>query len=209
MFKSINDGKLPKAQTKYSAGYDVFANKDVIIGANETELIPLGIKIDETFLKIKSLRGGYFNDIEIASKYFKDDFSKLIERVGVDEEFQIEFATVDKIFEEITPLPHCKIEYNKKDYEALIKGYYLGLYLRSSLGKKGLILPNGVGIIDIDYQDEIMMMIYNGTDNKYLVQKGDRIGQIIIHKHYGFDLLGSNFREYADRNGGFGSTNTI
>jgi len=41
------------------------------------------------------------------------------------------------------------------------KRHYLQLMLRSSLGKRGLILPNGVGIIDIDYKDEIMMVVHN------------------------------------------------
>ena len=34
----------------------------------------------------------------------------------------------------------------------------------------------------------------------------NRIGQIIIHKHYGFDFLGSNLREVAERKGGLGSS---
>jgi len=41
------------------------------------------------------------------------------------------------------------------------KEHYLQLMLRSSLGKKGLILPNGVGVIDLDYEDEIKMIIHN------------------------------------------------
>jgi len=45
-----------------------------------------------------------------------------------------------------------------KDFK---KSHYLQLMLRSSLGKKGLILPNGVGIIDLDYKDEIKMIIHN------------------------------------------------
>ena len=45
--------------------------------------------------------------------------------------------------------------------EAFKNSHYLQLMLRSSLGKKGLILPNGVGIIDLDYKDEIKMIIHN------------------------------------------------
>lgn len=33
MFKTINGGQLPQRATKYSAGFDVFANEDVVIGA--------------------------------------------------------------------------------------------------------------------------------------------------------------------------------
>lgn len=47
MFKSISGGKLPERATKFSAGFDVFSNEDVVIGAGETKLIGLGISIDD------------------------------------------------------------------------------------------------------------------------------------------------------------------
>ena len=46
MFKTINGGTLPKRQTRYSSGFDVFANEDKVIGAGCTELIGLGIALD-------------------------------------------------------------------------------------------------------------------------------------------------------------------
>lgn len=82
--------------------------------------------------------------------------------------------------------------------------HYLQLMLRSSLGKQGLILPNGVGVIDLDYKDELKMIIHNTTD-RYEINKGDRIGQITLLEHKGY-LFGIESEE--DRNGGFGSTNT-
>ena len=51
MFKSINGGILPKRFTKYSSGFDVFANEDVVIGAGETKLIGLGIAIDNSLIQ--------------------------------------------------------------------------------------------------------------------------------------------------------------
>lgn len=41
--------------------------------------------------------------------------------------------------------------FNKMSYELFMKSHYIQLMLRSSLGAKGLILPNGVGIIDLDF----------------------------------------------------------
>ncbi len=46
-------------------------------------------------------------------------------------------------------------------FDSFKKSHYLQLMLRSSLGKKGLILPNGVGIIDLDYAEELKMIIHN------------------------------------------------
>jgi len=109
--------------------------------------------------------------------------------------------------------------------ESFKRTHYLQLMLRSSLGKKGLILPNGVGIIDIDYRDEIKMIIHNPLqvesvlntfraahgkadmavyDKKVVIKKGERIGQIMLceHKTRLFGIATSN-----NRTGGFGSTN--
>ena len=95
-----------------------------------------------------------------------------------------------------------------------IKGYFWGLYLRSSYGAKGLVLPNGVGIIDMDYQDEIKQIIqnpYTGNEVKdrepFVIKKGDRVGQLILQQHCGFKFLNNSYRKIdTDRNGGIGST---
>lgn len=61
------------------------------------------------------------------------------------------------------------------------KGYMLMLASRSSTPKKkGLIVPNGIGIIDQDYhgaKDEIMLQVYNFTDQDAVITRGERIGQ--------------------------------
>lgn len=59
-------------------------------------------------------------------------------------------------------------------------GYALILSARSSLAKKGLILPNGIGIIDQDYcgeEDEILFSVYNITDAPITVERGERLAQ--------------------------------
>lgn len=63
---------------------------------------------------------------------------------------------------------HVLDEFLKDDYERFLNSHYLQLMLRSSLGKKGLILPNGVGIIDLDYKDEIKMIIHNPLTPYYV-----------------------------------------
>ena len=59
-------------------------------------------------------------------------------------------------------------------------GYFLLIAARSSTHKKGLIKPNGVGIIDPDYsgdEDEVRSVYYNFTDKPVVVEKGERIAQ--------------------------------
>jgi dUTPase len=107
-----------------------------------------------------------------------------------------------------------------------MSSHYLQLMLRSSLGKKGLIIPNGVGVIDLDYKDELKVMIHapivdvqydkyddenslytntsiNTTGRGYYIKKGDKIAQITLLEHKGY-LFGIDTEE--ERNGGFGST---
>lgn len=59
--------------------------------------------------------------------------------------------------------------------------HFLMLAARSSLPlKKGLIISNGIGVVDRDYcgpEDEIRLSVYNFTDNPVEVKKGERLAQ--------------------------------
>lgn len=88
-------------------------------------------------------------------------------------------------------------------------GYYLQLAVRSSTPKKkGLILANGIGIIDEDYynnpdnEGHIMFQIYNITDNDVIISAGERIGQGVFIK---YGITDDDMAEGL-RTGGFGST---
>ena len=63
-------------------------------------------------------------------------------------------------------------------------GYFLGIFARSSTPlKRGLIVANGVGVIDADYcgpNDEIKIQVLNVTDAPVKVAKGDRLAQGIV-----------------------------
>ena len=88
------------------------------------------------------------------------------------------------------------------------KKHYLGLYIRSSLSlKKNLILPNSVGIIDIDYPDELKIILYNISEKSVFITKKDRVGQLILHTHNG-QIINKLYSKDIEikRNGGFGST---
>ena len=63
-------------------------------------------------------------------------------------------------------------------------GYFLGIFARSSTPlKRGLMVANGVGIIDADYcgpADEIKIQLLNFTDAPVQVSRGDRLAQGIV-----------------------------
>jgi dUTP pyrophosphatase len=63
-------------------------------------------------------------------------------------------------------------------------GYFLGIFARSSTPlKRGLLVANGVGIVDPDYSgptDEILIQVLNITDADVHVRRGDRLAQGIV-----------------------------
>lgn len=87
-------------------------------------------------------------------------------------------------------------------------GHVLLLTARSGLfRKKGLILANGVGTIDSDYQgptDEIKISVYNPGDRPVSIEKGDRLVQGLIIPIQQVDFVEGPAD--APNRGGFGST---
>lgn len=80
---------------------------------------------------------------------------------------------------------------------------------RSGLGTAGLVLANTVGVIDEDYQGEVVVHAYNrSNDNIIYLYEGDRFAQMLFVPAVPaeFVLVG----EFTDRTirgeGGFGST---
>ena len=81
---------------------------------------------------------------------------------------------------------------------------------RSGLGKRGLILPNGIGTIDADYRGELMVLAHwIGEGDSFVVEKGERIGQLLLKRvpEIRFIEVDKNDLEDTGRGaGGFGST---
>lgn len=89
------------------------------------------------------------------------------------------------------------------------EGYFFSLVPRSSLGKKGVIIPNSPATIDEDYRGTIRVILYNMGNEPYSVKKGDRVAQLILMKYQKFDFLEVTELESTQRGeGGFGSTGT-
>lgn len=59
---------------------------------------------------------------------------------------------------------------------------YAGIILpRSGLGHKhGIILGNSVGLIDSDYQGELMISLFNNSKKNFEISPGDRIAQFML-----------------------------
>ena len=88
-------------------------------------------------------------------------------------------------------------------------GHFLGIFARSSTPvKKGLIVANGVGVLDSDYcgpTDELKIQVMNVTSAAVTVKAGDRIAQGIVMPYARVDIEDGDGATAPSR-GGFGST---
>lgn len=79
---------------------------------------------------------------------------------------------------------------------------------RSGLGHKhGIVLGNLVGLIDSDYQGELMVSVWNRGQETFSIAPGDRIAQLIIVPvlQAQFQVV-TSFKTSERGTGGFGSS---
>lgn len=89
---------------------------------------------------------------------------------------------------------------------AIPDGYYGQLTLRSSAGKGGLAIPNGVGIIDSGYRGNLKLLV-TALAGPVSVAAGERICQLIILRLPAVDAEVGVVGTDTDRGqGGLGST---
>ena len=79
---------------------------------------------------------------------------------------------------------------------------------RSGLGHKhGIVLGNGTGLIDADYQGPLMVSLWNRSPTAFTVAPGDRIAQLVLMPvvRAGLQVV-DTCEESARGQGGFGHT---
>jgi dUTP pyrophosphatase len=88
-------------------------------------------------------------------------------------------------------------------------GHFLAILARSSTPlKRGLMVANGVGVVDADYcgpADEVKVQVINVTAAAVRVAAGDRIAQGMVLAAPRLELVEQPLADRASR-GGFGST---
>ncbi len=109
-----------------------------------------------------------------------------------------------KIAKKPTLIPTGLKAYCKEDE------FYM-LVNRSSGPKKGLVMSNGIGIIDADYYENetndghFFFQYYNILDHDIVIKKGECIGQVIFQKY----LIIDHDNAKGIRKGGLGSTDKL
>lgn len=87
--------------------------------------------------------------------------------------------------------------------------YSLRIHARSGMAlKRGLVLANAEGVIDLDYQNEIFVLMTNISNVAQRITFNERVAQAEVVKNEVFTLVESEVRpdRWSDRSGGFGST---
>lgn len=105
---------------------------------------------------------------------------------------------------------------------AMMRTHYLALHIRSGLAVKGLVQNNGTGVVDMDYPDELGLIVSYPVpcvtstgfhpsivgretllQNTIEIKKGDRVAQAILMEHKNYL---SGYSSDTERSGGYGST---
>lgn len=88
------------------------------------------------------------------------------------------------------------------------EGFWGMVVPRSSVGiKRHLTLPNNVGVIDNDYRNEIMMAFTNVGDQPQMIERGERLAQMVLLPYYLFNIVEADTLSDTERGqGGIGST---
>lgn len=92
----------------------------------------------------------------------------------------------------------------------LPEGFEAQVRPRSGLAaKKGITVLNAPGTIDADYRGEIGVILVNLSNEDFIIEKGERIAQLVIAKHERAEWQEvDNLTETLRGTGGFGSTGT-
>ncbi len=87
-------------------------------------------------------------------------------------------------------------------------GYAALIIPRSGLGHKhGIVLGNLVGLIDSDYQGQVLVSCWNRGQDAFVLNPMERIAQLVVIPVVQVELnVVESFEESARGEGGFGST---
>lgn len=92
-----------------------------------------------------------------------------------------------------------------------LRQFSIRLHARSGMAlKRGLVLANAEGIVDVDYQQQIFILLHNISELTQFITVGDRIaqGEVVTNEMVHFIRIANMPSQHSERNGGFGSTGT-
>ena len=89
------------------------------------------------------------------------------------------------------------------------EGTFAMLALRSSMPRRSIEIPNGIGVIDPDYTGPIFVWLRNFGSEPVVLNEGERIAQVIFVPYVPPQFYEvENLKETERGTGGFGSSGT-
>ena len=106
----------------------------------------------------------------------------------------------------LEPLQRCLVPTGL--YIALPAGFEAQIRPRSGLAiKKGISVLNSPGTIDADYRGEICIILVNLSSERFVIEDGERIAQMVIARHEHAVWQEVDVLDETERgSGGFGHT---
>ena len=95
--------------------------------------------------------------------------------------------------------------------EPCVSGVAGFVYSRSGLGAvKGLVVAQGVGVIDADYRGEIVVWLLNTSSKSVVVKRGERVAQLVFQPVCRLEPRAVEALSETTRgSGGFGHTGRV
>ena len=148
--------------------------------------------MEQVQIKIQHIADN-FKDIPLP-EYATEGSSGLDLRAAVETEMKIEKSKVG-----LVPT-NLKVE--------IPIGYEIQIRPRSGLAaKNGIGVLNSPGTIDSDYRGEIKVILFNFSEDDFIIKRGDRIAQMVVSKVYRANLIITDELNQSKRGeGGFGHT---
>ena len=97
----------------------------------------------------------------------------------------------------------------KYDNDYPLRNFSIRLHPRSGLSlKRGLVLANSEGIVDVDYQEQVFVLLTNISSTDQIIKAGERIAQaeVVCNTPFEFRIVATSPEKHSERSGGFGST---
>lgn len=158
-----------------------------------------------------SLSAGY-----VKIKRLADDVEPLKKAHAYDAGFDLRAHLPDAEFHEwgggkvngIKIRPHETVMIGTGIAMTIPNGYFGGIFARSGLStKEGLRPANCVGVCDASYRGEVVVPLYNDSNETRIVTNGQRIAQLVILPVPAVELVEVENLDNTTRNdGGFGSS---
>jgi dUTP pyrophosphatase len=132
--------------------------------------------LDKEFYKVEKLGGSYYDTPFYATSGSAGLDLKATKNYTIAKDVNVDIPTGIAVW-----LGHGSDQLEWRCGVGYAATKLFGLLIpRSSTGKRGLQLVNTVGVIDSDYQGELIISVVNRSDTPLTISAGDRIAQLVV-----------------------------